>query len=122
MRTQGLAFTLVGRTAESVAVYLECADLLRAMPVRQLSRFMRLRAQVLVELAGGLRALGRYEEVLALESEAKEAVYGMIARFYPDLVLPLRVRLLTDLAHCRSATRLSRCRAHERRRGGLRGP
>ncbi|MFE2415554.1 tetratricopeptide repeat protein [Streptomyces hokutonensis] len=104
LRTQGLAFALVGRTAESVAVYLECADLLRAMPVRQLSRFLRLRAQVLVELAGGLRALGRYEEVLALESEAKEAVYGMIARFYPDLVLPLRVRLLTDLAYCHDAT------------------
>ncbi|WP_427924056.1 tetratricopeptide repeat protein [Streptomyces sp. cg40] len=104
LRTQGLAFTLVGRTAESVAVYLECADLLRAMPIRRLSRFLRLRAQVLVELAGGLRALGRYEEVLALEAEAKDAVYGMIARFYPELVLPLRVRLLTDLAHCRSAT------------------
>ncbi|WP_262063872.1 tetratricopeptide repeat protein [Streptomyces sp. STR69] len=104
LRTQGLAFAVLGRTAESVAVYLECAALLRAVSVRQLSRFLRLRAQVLVELAGGLRALGRYEEVLALESEAKDAVYGTIARFYPELVLPLRVRLLTDLAYCHSAT------------------
>ena len=104
LRTQGLAFTVVGRTAESVAVYLECAALLRAVSVRQLSRFLRLRAQVLVELSGGLRALGRYEEALALEPEAKDAVYGMIARFYPELVLPLRVRLLTNLAHCHRAT------------------
>ena len=104
LRTQGLAFAVLGRPAESVAVYLECAALLRAMPVRQLSRFMRLRAQALVELAGGLRALGRYEEALALEPEAKDAVYGMIARVYPELVLPLRVRLLTDLAYCHSAT------------------
>jgi len=104
LRTQGLAFTVVRRTAESVAVYLECAALLRAVSVRQLSRFLRLRAQVLVELSGGLRALGRYEEALALEPEAKDAVYGMIARFYPELVLPLRVRLLTNLAYCHSAT------------------
>jgi len=104
LRTQGLALAVVGRTAESVAVYLECAALLRAASVRQLSRLLRLRAQVLVELAGGLRALGRYEEALALGPEAKEAVYGAIARFYPEFVLPLRVRLLTDLAFCRSAT------------------
>ncbi|MEV0742940.1 tetratricopeptide repeat protein [Streptomyces sp. NPDC050549] len=104
LRTQGLAFALVGRTAESVAVYLECAALLRAMSLRRLSRFLRLRAQVLVELAGGLRALGRYEEALALGPEAKDEVYGAIARFCPEFVLPLRVRLLTDLAFCRSAT------------------
>ncbi|MFF5304337.1 hypothetical protein ACFY5F_33735 [Streptomyces sp. NPDC013161] len=104
LHTQALAFAALGRTAEAVAVYQECAALLRAMSVRELARHMRLRPRVLVELTGGLRALGRYEDALALGPEAREEVYGVGARFYPGFVLPLRVRHLTDLAYCHRAT------------------
>ncbi|MEW1646508.1 hypothetical protein [Streptomyces sp. NPDC091219] len=104
LNTQASVFAALGRTEESVAVYLECAALLRAMPIRQSSHVLRLRPQVLAELVGGLRELGRYEEALALGPEARDVVFGVITRLLPDLVRPLHVRLLTDWAFCHSAT------------------
>ncbi|MDV9175470.1 hypothetical protein R6V09_35840 [Streptomyces sp. W16] len=104
LRTQAFALASLGRTEESVAVYLECAALLWDMSLRRSSRFLRLRPEVLVESVGGLRELGRYEEALALEPEARDAMHEVIAKLHPEFLLPLRVRFLTDLAFCRSAT------------------
>lgn len=104
LNTQASVFAALGRTEESVAVYLECAALLRAQSIRQSSHFLRLRPQVLAELVGGLRELGRYEEALALGPEARDVVFGVITRLLPELVRPLRVRFLTDWAFCHSAT------------------
>ncbi|MFJ6080628.1 hypothetical protein ACIQI8_04420 [Streptomyces sp. NPDC092369] len=102
--TVALVLGRLGRVAESVAVHEECAEILRAMPVRQLGRFGLTRPRVLVELIDGLGALGRHEEALALGAEAEEALPGTVAWVSPELVHYLRVRLSTALARSRLAT------------------
>ncbi|MEU6349175.1 hypothetical protein ABZ896_07595 [Streptomyces sp. NPDC047072] len=104
LRTYGLVLGVGGRTQESVAVYEECAALLAAMSLRELAHVELVRPRVLAELVGGLRVLERYEDALGLGSEAREALRGPIAWSVPGIVLPLRVRLLVDLAHCHRAT------------------
>lgn len=104
LRTQALVLGALGRTADSVAVYEECAALLRAMSVRELARVQLVRPRVLAELTGGLRTLGRYEDALAAGTEAREVAYGVLVFGFPEIMRPLRVRLLTDLAFSHSAT------------------
>jgi len=104
LRTQALVLGTLGRTAESVAVYEECAALLRAMPVRELARVQLVRPRVLAELTGGLRTLGRYQDALAAGAEAREAEHGVLVFGFPEIMRPLRVRLRSDLALCHSAT------------------
>ncbi len=103
LRTYALVLGTLGRTDESVAVYEECAGLLRAMSLRQLSRVLLVRPRVLSELVSGLRHLRRYEEALAVGREAREAAEPALWAV-PDIVQPLRIQLLTDLAHCHKAT------------------
>ncbi|RPF38039.1 tetratricopeptide repeat protein [Streptomyces sp. TLI_185] len=103
LRTHALVLGVLGRTGDSVAVYQECATLLRAMSARELATAQLVRPRVLVELVGGLRALGRYEEALATGPEAREAVHGPIAWSQPEILLALRVELLTELAACENA-------------------
>jgi tetratricopeptide (TPR) repeat protein len=91
------------RTDESVAVYLECVEFLRAMNPWQLFQLRVVRARVLMEVTGGLRALGRYDEALLTGVEAREGVAGQVPRFFPENVPP-RAQLLTDLAWCYGAT------------------
>ncbi|WP_020116688.1 hypothetical protein [Streptomyces canus] len=104
LRTYGMLLAAVGRTEESVAVYEECAALLAAMSLRELSHVELVRPRVLAELVGGLRASGRYKDALGVGPEAREALRGPVAWAVPEIVLPLRVRLLVDLARCHSAT------------------
>jgi len=104
LRTYGMLLAEVGRTEESVAVYEECAALLAAMSLRELSQVELVRPRVLAELVGGLRASGRHEDALGVGAEAREALRGPVAWAAPEIVLPLRVRLLVDLARCHSAT------------------
>ncbi|MET7474033.1 hypothetical protein ABZT17_06655 [Streptomyces sp. NPDC005648] len=104
LRTHGLVLARLGRTAESVTVYEECAALLRPMSLRESAHVQLVRPRVFVELVGGLRALGRYEEALAVGPEAREAAYDSMGWFMPEIILTLRVSLLTDLAACESAT------------------
>ncbi|MER6418806.1 hypothetical protein [Streptomyces sp. NPDC001137] len=103
LRTHAFVLGGLHRTPESVAVYEECAALLRAMSVRELAHVQLVRPRVFVELVGGLRALGRYEEALAVGAEAREAVQGPLVWSVPEIVLALRVQLLGDLAACESA-------------------
>lgn len=104
LRTKALVLGALGRTAESVAAYEECAALLRTMSVRELARVQLVRPRVLAELTGGLRTLGRYEDALAVGTEAGEAAHGVLVFAFPEIMRPLRVRLHTDLALCHSAT------------------
>ncbi|MFF4029072.1 hypothetical protein ACFYZ2_04775 [Streptomyces sviceus] len=104
LRTYGMLLAAVGRTEESVAVYEECAALLAAMSLRELSHVELVRPRVLAELVGGLRASGRHQDALGVGPEAREALRGPVAWAVPEIVLPLRVRLLVDLARCHSAT------------------
>ncbi|MFE3031443.1 hypothetical protein ACFXKY_07320 [Streptomyces canus] len=104
LRTYGMLLAAVGRQEESVAVYEECAALLAAMSLRELTHVELVRPQVLAELVGVLRALGRHEDALGVGPEAREALRGPLAWSVPEIVLPLRVRLLVDLARCHSAT------------------
>ncbi|WP_328979383.1 hypothetical protein [Streptomyces canus] len=104
LRTYGLVLAAAGRREESVAVYEECAAFLAAMSLRESARVALVRPRVLAELVGGLRALGRYEDALGVGPEAREAARGAIAWSVPGIMLPLRARLLVDLARCHSAT------------------
>ncbi|MFJ4200247.1 hypothetical protein ACIP2Y_11540 [Streptomyces sviceus] len=104
LRTYGMLLAAAGRTEESVAVYEECAALLAAMSLRELSHVELVRPRVLAELVGGLRASGRHKDALGVGPEAREALRGPVAWAAPEIVLPLRVRLLVDLARCHSAT------------------
>lgn len=103
LRTYGMLLAAVGRGEESVAVYEECAALLAAMSLRELAHVELVRPQVLAELVGALRASGRHEDALGVGPEAREALRGPLAWTAPEIVLPLRVRLLIDLARCHSA-------------------
>jgi tetratricopeptide (TPR) repeat protein len=103
LRTHALVLGALGRTAESVTVYEECAALRRSMSVRESARDGLNHPRVFAELVRGLRVLGRYEEALAAGPEAREAVRGAILWTAPEIVLTLRVQLLTDLAACESA-------------------
>ncbi|MFF7284672.1 hypothetical protein [Streptomyces griseorubiginosus] len=104
LRTYGMLLAATGRREESVAVYEECAALLAAMSLRELAHVERVRPQVLAELVGVLRASGRHEDALGVGPEAREALRGPLAWTVPETVLPLRVRLLVDLARCHTAT------------------
>ncbi|WP_028809239.1 tetratricopeptide repeat protein [Streptomyces sp. 351MFTsu5.1] len=104
LRTYGMLLATTGRREESVAVYEECAALLAAMSLRELAHVERVRPQVLAELVGVLRASGRHEDALGVGPEAREALRGPLAWTVPETVLPLRVRLLVDLARCHTAT------------------
>ncbi|MFE3849599.1 hypothetical protein ACFXPN_00470 [Streptomyces griseorubiginosus] len=104
LRTYGMLLAEVGRHEESVAVYEECAALLAAMSLRELAHVELVRPQVLAELVGVLRVLGRYGDALGVGPEAREALRGPLAWTVPEIVLPLRVRLLVDLARCHTAT------------------
>ncbi|MET7686644.1 hypothetical protein ABZT06_01395 [Streptomyces sp. NPDC005483] len=103
LRTYGMLLAAVGRIEESVAVYEECAALLAAMSLRELAHVELVRPQVLAELVAVLRALGRYTDALGVGPEAREALRGPLAWAVPEIVLPLRARLLIDLARCHSA-------------------
>lgn len=104
LRTYGLVLGAVGRTEESVAVYEECAALLAGMSLRESARVAVVRPRVLAELVGGLTRLARYEDALGVGPEAREAARGAVAWSAPGIVVPLRIRLLIDLARCHSAT------------------
>ncbi|WP_406470695.1 hypothetical protein [Streptomyces sp. NBC_01615] len=104
LRTYALVLGGLGRAEESVAVYEECAGLLRDMSFRQRQHVQLVRPRVLVELTGGLRALGRYGEAVEVGAEAREATDEFPAWIYPEIMLPLRARLLTDLARCQELT------------------
>ena len=104
LRTHGLVLARLGRTEESVTVYEQCAALLRPMSLRESAHVQLVRPRVFAELVAGLRALGRYEEALAIGPEAREAAFDLLDRILPEIILPLRVSLLTDLAACESAT------------------
>ncbi|KUM70401.1 hypothetical protein AQI84_31650 [Streptomyces griseorubiginosus] len=104
LRTYAMLLAATGRREESVAVYEECAALLAAMSLRELAHVERVRPQVLAELVGVLRASGRHEDALGVGPEAREALRGPLAWTVPETVLPLRVRLLVDLARCHTAT------------------
>ncbi|KUN59101.1 hypothetical protein AQJ46_41640 [Streptomyces canus] len=104
LRTYGMLLAAVGRSEESVAVYEECAALLAAMSLRELAHVELVRPQALAELVGVLRVLGRYGDALGVGPEAREALRGPLAWSVPEIVLPLRVRLLIDLARCHTAT------------------
>ncbi|MEU6372832.1 hypothetical protein [Streptomyces sp. NPDC046909] len=101
LRTYALTLGELGHTEQSVLVYQEAADLLRSRPS---GRTLLVGPRVLVELIGGLRALGRYEEALALGREAREGLGREMDFAFPWAVPALRVRLLVDLAHCHLAT------------------
>lgn len=104
LRTYALVLGVLGHPEQSVLVYEECATLLRSMSFRESARSLLVSSRVHVELVGGLRALGRYEEALALGPEARETLLGGIALAYPGIVPALRVQLLVDLAGCHGAT------------------
>lgn len=103
LRTYALVLGVLGHTEQSVLVYEECAGLLRSMSLRESSRVLLVMARVFVELVGGLNALGRHEEALALGPEARESLGGGMVFAYPGIVLPLRALLLVDLADCHGA-------------------
>ncbi|MFC4466852.1 tetratricopeptide repeat protein [Streptomyces xiangluensis] len=110
LRNRALALGRVGRVAESVALYQECAGLLRAMSPWRRLRVHMMQAHVMIELTGALRALGRYDEAAEAGADTREWTDGAVLRLSPEL-LPLRARLLTDLAWCHGATGdLSRAR------------
>ena len=103
LRTHALVLGVLGRTAESVTVYEECLALLRSMSVRELVRVRLNHQRVYAELVRGLRVLGRYGEALAVGPDARETLRGTIMWIAPEIVLALRVELLTDLAACECA-------------------
>lgn len=104
LRTYALVLGACERTAESVTVYEECAVPLRSAPLRDQGRLPVARARVLSELGAGLRALGRHEEALTVGQEEREATDRFVVRLLPDLLRPLRLRLLMDLDRCHEAT------------------
>ncbi|HEY5836588.1 tetratricopeptide repeat protein [Streptomyces sp.] len=109
-RTCAWVLGRLGRVAESVTAYQECAVPMRDMSLRQLLRVRMVQVRVLIELTGGLRALGRCDEAVETGADAREWCDSPVLRLYPE-ILPLRVRLLTDLAWCHGATGdLSRAR------------
>src|SRR4051794_29598372 len=89
LRTYGMVLAAADRREESVPVYEECAALLAAMSLRELAHVELVRPQVLSELVGVLRALGRYEDALGVGPEAREALRGPLAWAVPEIVLPL---------------------------------
>ncbi|KKD08763.1 tetratricopeptide repeat protein [Streptomyces sp. WM6386] len=103
LRTYALVLGVLGHTEQSVLVYEECAGLLRSMSLRESSRVLLVTSRVFVELVGGLKALGRHEEALALGPEARESLRGGVFLAYPGIILPLRAQLLMDLADCHGA-------------------
>ncbi|MEV0041650.1 tetratricopeptide repeat protein [Streptomyces sp. NPDC050804] len=103
LRTHAWVLGRFPRHEESVEIYLECHALLRNMSLWRLLRVQMIQARVLIELTGGLRALGRYDEAVAAGTDAREWTDGLALRLYPE-ILPLRAQLLTDLAWCYGAT------------------
>ncbi|WP_406497827.1 tetratricopeptide repeat protein [Streptomyces sp. NBC_01604] len=100
LRIQASVLGSMGRVEESVVLYMECAMLLRAMPLwKVLLRTLKVQIRVLIELAGGLRSLGRYEEAIEAGIDAHWWTDQVTPWFYPD-ILQLRAQLLTDLAWC----------------------
>ncbi|MFG3137047.1 hypothetical protein ACGFZA_12565 [Streptomyces sp. NPDC048211] len=111
LRAHAWVLDRAGRTAESVDVYLQCAELLRELPWRQQFRLAVLHTRVLGELAHGLRALGRFTEAVEAGDDARELVGDLVPRLYPETQV-MRAQLLIDLAWCLGATEdLSRARA-----------
>ncbi|MFF3404951.1 hypothetical protein ACFYW8_01750 [Streptomyces sp. NPDC002742] len=104
LRTYALVLAALDRTEESVAVYEECAGLLRTVPIWELGGVAMLRVLVLGELTNRLRASGRYEEALSVGPEAREVMDPIFLWALPDAARSSRVRLLTDLARCLEAT------------------
>lgn len=103
LRTYALVLAVLGHTEQSVLVYEECAALLRSLTLRESSRVLLVVPRVFTELVRGLLDLGRYEEALALGPEARESLGGGAGFAFPGIVVPLRVRLLVDLARCHGA-------------------
>ncbi|MEW1723227.1 tetratricopeptide repeat protein [Streptomyces sp. NPDC093109] len=103
LRAYGWTLDRLGRAADSVAAYQECAGLLRDMPARQSLSHARLEIVVLAELATALRDLDRFDEAIEVATRAREQTDARVLRFYPEL-LPQRVQILLDLAWCHGAT------------------
>ena len=104
LRIQAWVLGRMGRVQESVDLYIECAELLRAMSMwRVLLRAGRVKVRMLCEVTSGLRALGRFEEAVTAGTDALWWSTGMKPSYYPD-ILRLRAHLLTDLAWCYAAT------------------
>ncbi|MFJ2089418.1 hypothetical protein ACIOEW_09115 [Streptomyces sp. NPDC087901] len=103
LRAQAWVLGRAGRTAESVTVYFECAELLRSLPLWQQARLVLLESRVLAELTGGLRVLGRFGEGVEVGDGAGERIAPFAARFHPEARL-LRAGLLIELAWCLGAT------------------
>ncbi|MFF3754911.1 tetratricopeptide repeat protein [Streptomyces sp. NPDC002018] len=103
LRTHAWVLARFPRHEESVEIYLECRALLRSMSLWKLLGVQSVQARVMIELTGGLRALGRYDEAVAAGTDAREWTDGLPPRLYPE-ILALRARLLTDLAWCHGAT------------------
>ncbi|MFE2537020.1 hypothetical protein [Streptomyces sp. NPDC059371] len=104
LRTYALVLAALNRTEESVAVYEECAGLVRDMSVRELSHVALVRVRVMCELASGLAELDRHEQALSVGREARDTADAIMVRVAPEIVRPLRVRLFADLARCLEAT------------------
>nr|WSW65223.1 hypothetical protein OG461_02890 [Streptomyces sp. NBC_00995] len=102
LRTQAWVLGRAGRTAESVTVYLECAELLRALSGWRQARLVVLQARVLAELVGGLHALGRFGEAAAVGDAFRERVPPFVAWLNQEVGL-MRAALLIDLAWCLGA-------------------
>ncbi|WP_405902234.1 hypothetical protein OG696_04160 [Streptomyces sp. NBC_00656] len=102
LRAQAWVLGRAGRTAESVTVYFECAELLRALSVWRQARLVVLQTRVLAELIGGLRVLGRFGEAAAVGDDFRERVPPFVPWLYPEARL-LRAALLIDLAWCLGA-------------------
>ncbi|MER5276414.1 hypothetical protein ABT025_11735 [Streptomyces sp. NPDC002809] len=103
LRAQAWVLGRAGRTAESVTVYFECAELMRALPLWQQARLVVLEFRVLAELTGGLRVLGRFGEAVEVGDSAGERIAPFVARLYPEARL-LGAGLLIDLAWCIGVT------------------
>lgn len=102
LRAQAWVLGRAGRTAESVTVYFECAELLRALSVWRQARLVVLQTRVLAELIGGLRELGRFGDAVAVGDDFRERVPPFVPWLYPEARL-LRAALLIDLAWCLGA-------------------
>ncbi|WUW20162.1 hypothetical protein OG521_04900 [Streptomyces sp. NBC_01463] len=99
LRAQAWVLGRAGRTAESVTVYVECAELLRTLSVWRQARLVVLRSRVLAELIGGLRVLGRFGDAVAVGDDFRECVPPFVPWLHPEVGL-LRAALLIDLAWC----------------------